>query len=213
MIVKSWHKTIPSKLLTADGKHKRCLACGDLFPVEFTRRGQMTTRVYCDACRDTKVRDTRLLPSDDAQRCINCGILIGPGYLAPSVDENGLCYVCSRWSRQLVAVSVQSPSVLSSNESGLRRHDDRDGFMTMVSLASTVISRVMAAITPRGEERRLRTLIGAWAGLLQRGCDHKVITFLYPKAPAKDSIIAMANADPLSRIAMGEALTVLNERR
>lgn len=85
--------------------------CGAVFAVEFDSRGQMTQRVYCDACRTVRRRGQRRhdRPPEfppETPRCQECEALVGLQYgTVTHLDSAGRCPACARWEikRQLRA--------------------------------------------------------------------------------------------------------------
>lgn len=85
--------------------YKVC-SCGRRFPVERDARGQITSRVLCQACRELRQRsgwrragDLAHLPVD-VPRCADCQAIVGLRYgsSVTHVNAAGLCPACARWA-------------------------------------------------------------------------------------------------------------------
>lgn len=90
-----------------DGDTKYCADCKAPFPVEYNARGQMTSRILCDACRLLRATRSRAgadLPGipEDTPRCVSCACLIGldMGSSQTHLDSAGRCPSCARWDRR-----------------------------------------------------------------------------------------------------------------
>lgn len=84
---------------------KRC-PCGATFPAERNSRGQITSRKFCDACRQLRAEDRCPPPPapPDALRCVTCECLIGLQWGGQThADDNGNCPACARWLTQVTA--------------------------------------------------------------------------------------------------------------
>lgn len=100
-----------------DGDYKLC-ACGERFPCEYGRRGQLTSRRDCDACR---VRKARRLAADlpnipaNAPRCADCQALVGLVYgsTVTHLDAHGRCVSCARWHLKVLARAASQQPVSS----------------------------------------------------------------------------------------------------
>lgn len=77
---------------------KQCL-CGNVFPVELNRRGQVTSRKLCDDCRERRSRDELNIPPN-APRCNSCGALVGRQFGEVLNLVDGLCQSCLKWRKR-----------------------------------------------------------------------------------------------------------------